>query len=315
MNKDDSGFRWGPFSIVGPKPWSLRIQQLGGSVYYPYASHPGRAKISHGPDQVDLSLPIIMKGNYFENFTHIRDLKDAEVYYWDNCLIPQFMYKSPANPRGDKIWTRLVYRSTAPREITATESSLREHELRVNTWIKQESQGTKSHWQDLCPVQDVQPRGRKILVLLSQAQTISHWYPGQSLADLRARIERVCLRLNLEVEYRDKLARKFRDGQGRLDHQLAQGYRAVICTHSAAALEVLATGTPVIALGAEAAHGLNTSWAEFTQDQYQCPQEDQILEQMRRILTTVWHKQELLTGSWSWTYDPQEQVPYTEWKL
>lgn len=205
MNKDDSGFRWGPFEIHGPKPWPLQIQQTGGSVYYPYDYHPRRAKQSHGPTDADLSQPIIMKGNYFENFTHARDLGDAEFYYWDNCLLPQLMYHNAANPHGDKDWTRLVYRSTAPAGITATEGELEQHLNRVNSQIKRISQGSKSSLWDILPVKPVTVRGTKILVCLSAQLTISRWY-NENLADLRRRIESWAQPRGYTVEYQRETA-------------------------------------------------------------------------------------------------------------
>ena len=315
MNKDDSGFRWGPFEIHGEKPWPLRIQQLGGSVYYPYDYHPRRTKISHGPCDADLSKPIIMKGNHFDAFTHARDLGLAEWYYWDNCLIPQLMYRNAANPHGDKDWTRLVYRSTAPSEITATDSELAQHLSRVNETIRRISSGAKSSLWDILDVKPVTVRGTRILVCLSAQLTISRWY-NENLADLRHKIESWAQARGYTVEYREKLARNQRTGTRSLTHQLLnEDYRFVVCTHSASALEVLATGTPVVSLGAEAAHSLNTPWSKMLNDELTLATEDDVRGQILRILTTVWHKQELLTGDWSLSYNRQCQQPYTKWQL
>ena len=315
MNKHDSGFKWGPFNIQGPRPWPLKIQQQGGAVYYPYPYHPRRDKVSHGPLDADLTQPIIMKGNHFEQFTHARDLKDAEWYYWDNCLLPQLMYPSAANPHGDKDWTRLVYQSTAPAEITATEGELDQHLARVNEHIHRISNGAKSTLWDIVPVKPVRVRGTRILVCLSAQLTISKWY-DESLAELRNRIESWAHPRGYTVEYREKLPRNKRQGTSSLTHQLTeQDYRFAVCTHSASALEVLATGTPVVALGAEAAHTLNTTWQQMQNDQLTTPTEDDVRSQILRILTTVWHKQELLTGDWSLSYNSQGQRPYTKWKL
>jgi hypothetical protein len=256
-----------------------------------------------------------MKGNHFEQFTHARDLKDAEWYYWDNCLLPQLMYPSAANPHGDKDWTRLVYQSTAPAEITATEGELDQHLARVNEHIHRISNGAKSTLWDIVPVKPVRVRGTRILVCLSAQLTISKWY-DESLAELRNRIESWAHPRGYTVEYREKLPRNKRQGTSSLTHQLTeQDYRFAVCTHSASALEVLATGTPVVALGAEAAHTLNTTWQQMQNDQLTTPTEDDVRSQILRILTTVWHKQELLTGDWSLSYNSQGQRPYTKWKL
>ena len=315
MKSDDSGFRWGPFNIQGPRPWRLQIEQLGGSVYYPYDYHPRRAKISQGPRDADLTKPIIMKGNHFEAFTHARDLANTEWYYWDNCLVPQLMMPSAANPHGEKHWTRLVYRSTAPEAITATEAELEQHLLRVNEQIRRISNGAANSIWDIIAVKPVRVRGTRILVCLSAQLTISKWY-NESLADLRNRIESWAEPRGYTVEYREKTARKHRVGTESLEHQLLNNdYRFVICTHSASALEVLATGTPVVALGAEAAHGLNTPWSKMLNDELTTPTADDIQSQITRMLTTVWHKQELLTGDWSLSYNKLSQTPYTKWTL
>ena len=315
MNQEDSGFRWGPFNIQGDKPWRLKIQQLGGSVYYPYEYKAREVKISHGPRDADLSLPIIMKGNHFEAFTHARDLETAEWYYWDNCLIPQLMSRSEANPTGNKDWTRLVYKSTAPERITASDGELSQHLARVNHHIHRISNGhSRSLW-DVVPVKPVTVRGTRILVCLSAQLTISKWY-AESLADLRARIESWAHPRGYSVEYRDKQSRQHRTGTRSLTHQLlTNDYRFVICTHSASAIEILATGTPVVALGAEAAHDLNTPWTKMLNDELTTPTADDIQNQILRLLPTVWHKQELLTGDWSMSYNSQCQQPYTRWKL
>lgn len=315
MSKDDSGFRWGPFNIQGPRPWSLKIKQIGGSVYYPYEYDARKAKKSHGPQDADLTQPIIMKGNHFEQFTHARDLETAEWYYWDNCLIPQLMYASAANPYGDKAWTRLVYKSTAPEQITASDSELQQHLNRVNEHIHRISHSRSHSLWDVVPVKPVRVRGTRILVCLSAQLTISKWY-NADLAELRNRIESWAGPRGYSVEYRDKIARKDRVGTQTLTHQLlTNDYRFVVCTHSASALEVLATGTPVVALGAEAAHTCNTTWSKMLNDELTTPTEDDVRSQIIRILPTVWHKQQLLTGDWSLSYTTDSQQPYTKWRL
>jgi hypothetical protein len=77
----------------------------------------------------------------------------------------------------------------------------------------------------------------------------------------------------------------------------------------------VATGTPVVALGAEAAHDCNTPWAKMIADELTTPNADEVRSQILRILPTVWHKQQLLTGDWSLSYNEHCQIPYTKWKL
>jgi hypothetical protein len=225
------------------------------------------------------------------------------------------MYVGAANPYGDKSWTRLVYKSTAPERITATDSELAQHLARVNDHIRRISHSRSHSLWDVVPVKSVRVRGTRILVCLSAQLTISKWY-DQSLADLRNGIESWAQARGYTVEYREKTARKYRTGTQTLTHQLlTNDYRFVICTHSASALEVLATGTPVVALGAEAAHTCNTPWSKMINDELTTPTADDIQNQIVRILPTVWHKQQLLTGDWTRSYSTECQTPYTKWKL
>lgn len=311
---DDSGFRWGPFNLRGPRPWPLQIEAQGGSVIYPYRDS-NKRKHSHGPRAVDPRLPIIMKGNFFEDFTHIREFANSEVYYWDNCLLPQFMYQNPVNPNGSKVWCRLVRGSTAPGSFTVTDSNLREQETRVNDWCHRESRGRIHNWREICPVhRPVRPRGRRVLFCLSQTQTLAHYY-GEARAEIQQQIQTICNTQGWELIIRDKRDRRHREQHSLRDQLLSEDFVCAICTHSAAALEILATGTPVVALGANVAHQLSTTWQEFREGHIRSVDHAQVDDQMRRTLTTVFHKQELLSGSWSSINIDQYYKPYTEWRL
>lgn len=310
---DDSGFRWGPFNLSGPRPWPLRIQQQGGAVIYPYRDQ-GREKRSHGPRAVDPNLPIIMKGNFFEDFTHIRQFAASEVYYWDNCLLPQLMYENPANPRGAKVWCRLVQGSTAPGLYTQTEPEIQAHETRVNDWLRRESRDRVRDWRDLCRVyRPVKSRSRRVLLCLSQTLTLQAYY-GESRSEIEQRIREVCQSQGWELVIRHKRDRRHRQQHSLTDLLLREQFHLVICTHSAAALEILATGTPVMSLGAECSHHLSTTWQEFCQGEVRECTEQQVLDQMRQTLCTVFHKQELLSGSWS-QVNINCYRPYDQWRL
>lgn len=311
---DDSGFRWGPFNILGPRPWPLRIQQQGGSVYYPYRdTH--RQKHSHGPRAVDPTLPIIMKGNFFEDFTHIRDFALSEVYYWDNCLLPQLMYTNPANPRGSKVWCRLVQGSTAPGGYTGSDQQYQEHQLRVNDWLQRESQGQVRDWREICRVyRPVRSRAPRVLLCLSQFQTLQHYY-GESRSDIEQAVREICYQRNWQLVIRDKRDRRHREQHSLTDQLLSEDYHCAICTHSAAALEILATGTPVVSLGAEVAHHLSTTWSEFRDGAVREASKEEVEAQMLKTLSTVFHKQELLSGSWSQVNITTCYDPYDQWRL
>ena len=310
---DDSGFRWGPFNLRGPRPWPLRIQQQGGAVIYPYQDQ-HRTKRSHGPRAVDPNLPIIMKGNFFEDFTHIRDFSDREVYYWDNCLLPQLMYMNPANPRGNKVWCRLVRGSTAPGLYTQTDTEIELHETRVNEWLQKESQGVTRSWSEVCRVyRPVKSRAPRVLLCLSQTLTLQAYY-GESRSELEQEIRKICDSQGWELTVRFKRDRRYREQHSLTDLLMREPFHIAICTHSAAALEILATGTPVMSLGAECSHHLSTSWDQFCAGVVRECTEQEVYDQMRRTLSTVFHKQELLSGSWS-QVNINCYRPYDQWRL
>lgn len=279
---------------------------------YPYELKEG-IKVSHGPSKIPQQGPVIVKGNLFQDFTHPRLLAGREWWYWDNCLIPQLMMPNPANAQGSKLWCRLVYQSTAPREITRDPLTLAEHQERVESWIEWESQGRyRDIWQIIPVAEQTQSQGRKILWVQSRAETIEHYY-GITNQQLEQRIRQVCDRWGLELVIRHKQDRRSRVNNSLTQQCQQQQYRAVICSHSASAIEILAAGRAVIALGAETAHDLNTSWQQFEQDEYQQVKADQIRLQIQRLLTQTWHKRELLRGDWS-HWDPCAE-PYTQWRL
>ena len=323
QNKDtyDSGFRWGPFEIHDHPRHDdrrpLKIKQKDGCVYYPheYPSTALNPKRSHGPCDVDLSKPIIMKGNHFEDFTHARDLDAApEWYYWDNCLLPQFM-DHPDLPQG-KHWCRLVYRSAFPWEILPTEQSIEQDTTRINHLLTKHSQGRITDWQQIIEVRPMQFQDSKTVLLCeSQANTLWAWY-GKTPQEIRAAVQRVCDKKGLTLEVRPKPSRPSRTGERSLWHQLTtKSYHAVVCTHSAAAIEALCSGTPVVALGAHAVKRMSTSWQDFEHGYMVMPCREHILWRCQQLLTTVYHKDELLSGTWSRNYDPSLQEPYNNWSI
>ena len=313
----DSGFRWGPFNLQGSPPWPLRIEQWGGSVIYPHTVS-DQGKQSHDLSQVDTTKPIIHKGNHFTNFTHPRDYPpDCQWYFWDNCLIPQLMYCTEANPTGTKQWTRVVYRSTVAVDNQCTESELEAHERRVNDRLRFLSGGRTTSWRDVVKIhRPCEPRGRTILLALSSDNAIQHYY-GVTNQELIRRVQAVCQRRGWALDTRSKPSRAQREHGGSItDQLLAKDYYAVVCTHSAAAIEILCAGTPCVGLGATALHGSTSRWWEFEMDYFLAQVAQEHIElRIQHLLAHTWHKEELLRGDWSLSPDLQRHTPYDRWDI
>lgn len=315
----DSGFRWGPFEIhddpkfEGRRP--LYIQQKGGCVHYPYKVWSNQKESQH-ISQVDTTKPIIHKGNHFGHFTHARDYPDGtEWYFWDNCLLPQLMYKTEANPEGAKQWARIVYKSTMPGQCRFTEHDLDQHEYRVNSRIRQITGGRINSWEELCPIKTRPTEGDRVLLALSSDQALWHWY-GLTPRDIESRVRSVCDRWGWQLDLRLKPDRRSRENGGSIRDQLrAQTYRCVVTLNSAAAIECLAEGVPVVALGAHSLNTMITPWQEFEKNWFCPPVEEWVRHRMREMLCLTWHKDELLDGSWSLSRQTQQVEPFNRWSI
>lgn len=312
----DSGFRWGPFNLEGARPWRLRIQQRGGSVVYPYPDR--EPKVSQHISDCDTTKPIIHKGNHFSQFTHPRDYPpNCEFYFWDNCLLPQLMYRTEANPTGTKQWTRIVYRSTVSIDNQATESELDLHERRVNDRLRHMSGGRTQSWRDVIKIlRPCEPRGRTILLALSSDNAIQHYY-GVTNQELEQRVRSVCQRRGWLLDIRRKPARAAREQGGSItDQLLSKDYYGVVCTHSALAIEAICAGTPVVGLGATAIRGSTSRWWEFEADYFLAQVAPLHVEQrIQQLLCHTWHKDELMAGTWSQSPDLTRHTPYTDWEI
>ncbi len=315
----DSGFRWGPFELhdqeqfKGRRP--LYIEQKGGCVHYPYAVDPNN-KRSHHISEVDTSKPIIHKGNHFGHFTHFRDYpEDCEVYFWDNCLLPQLMYRNEANPAGDKNWTRIVYRSTMPGWVHSTEDRLQWHEDRVNARLQKDSRGQIQSWRDIIRIETRQTEGDRVLLALPSDNALLHWY-GVSRSTIIEKTQAVCDRWGWQLVIRDKPQRRDRENGGSIQDQLrADRYRCMVTVNSASAIEALCLGVPVVALGA---HSLGTqamTWELFEKNWFCPPVVEWVDLRIRQLLCLTWHKDELLDGTWALSPETGNTEPFNQWEI
>jgi hypothetical protein len=81
------------------------------------------------------------------------------------------------------------------------------------------------------------------------------------------------------------------------------------------AIEALCSGTPVVALGAHAVKRMSTTWQDFEHGYLAMPCQEHILYRCQQLLTTVYHKDELLSGTWFRNYNPSLQEPYNKWSI
>lgn len=314
----DSGFRWGPFEIrddpsfQGRRP--LRIQQKGGCVYYPYAQDLG--KVSQHISDVNTEKPIIHKGNHFGHFTHARDYPShCEWYFWDNCLLPQLMYRTEANPEGGKQWARIVKGSTMPGWITVSEDRQQYHSDRINDRLKSMSQGKIRDWQQLCRIETRPTGGRRVLLALSSELAVKHWY-GLSSTEVEKRVREVCDRWGWHLDIRPKPDRRSREQGHSIQDQLQSlDYRCVVTVNSTAAIECLSLGVPVVALGAHNIASQCTPWKLFERNWFCPPVPEWVRLRQQQLLALTWHKQELLDGTWALSPEVQCAEPFTKWSL
>ena len=307
-SNEDSGFKWGPFNLQGPRPWILKTEAWGGSVKYPYS----RPKISQQITDVDLTQPIIHKGNDFACFTHFRDYpSDTQVYFWDNCLLPQFMQTSGANPTGTKTWTRIVYKSQFPGRFTGTERDLQLNEQRVNREIQRQGQGT---WQDTVKRPWLKTSKTRCLLALPSEECLIHYYQ-QTLDDLVKAVTTQCESLGYDLVIRPKVDRRRRSQNTLEDQCRAENISVVIGVHSAVAHEAVNLGMAYVALGQHPLALIATSWREFTRGEILWPTEEAVDQRTRELLLTVYSKHELLEGTWSLSPGCELLEPITTWRL
>lgn len=297
---NDSGFRWGPFNLQGTEPWRLLTEQRGGSVIYPYKSTSTQKHSQHITD-IDQRLPVIHKGNHFTKFTHPRDYdRTCDWFWWDNCLLPQIM-----DLTDDKQWTRIVFRGCFPDEITITDRELTEHIYTIESRIGHSLE-------TVVPQHTARSDGRRVLYLEPNPNPLWHYY-GVSQAELRRGIEIECLRQGLELVVRSKPSRPQRR-QDPLRELLRQKWHSVITVHSAATAEVVASGLPCVQLGQGAYPRETMSWPQFCAGVLFVSTESQRQQRTRELAISVWHKQQLLEGTWQPQIVRQSQ-PQTLWNL
>lgn len=315
---DDSGFKWGPFNLQGPKPWRLKIVPWQGSVVYPYSNPAFRAKVSHGPHQFDPTLPVIHKGNNMGDFCHpLTYPEHTEWYYWDNSLLPQFMNPCAANPSGAKVWTRLVYKGIFPGRYIGTEDLLEQREREINHLIRQLANGVAYRWQDIVRIDYIEYRPRaRILLCLPSADIPWHYYK-QPMNQIIDTIRQIADQKHWQLDIRYKPARRNRTGEASIDYQLEQGqYLAVIGMHSAIGAEVIARGVPYVALGQHALADLALTLEDLVQERIAPRDPDSVYQRLRQLLLATRSKPlELLSGTWSLDNYEKQFEPLTTWRI
>lgn len=296
---NDSGFKWGPFELRGKEPWRLTTEQKGGSVVYPYAV--GTPKVSQHCRSVDQQHSIIHKGNHFSDFTHPRDYLDTtDWFWWDNCLWPQLM-----DMTRDKQWTRMVYRGCFPDQIHSDPESTA---LRLEQIEQISGQAVHKIMQCAPSRSD----GRRVLWLQPNPNPLQHYYATSQQA-VKAVLEQACEQQGLQLTTRFKQGRTQRQ-QDPLTAVLEEPWHSVITMHSAATAEVVCAGLPCVQLGQGAYPRETMRFTQWSGGEVWVAPLEQRQQRTLALAATVWHKQELLEGTWQPKL-VRTQTPQTKWSI
>lgn len=281
------GFDWGWYRRVGPG-WRVKHVKEGGDY----------VRVNSLEDCTDPDVHLIKLGNDFgpEWIKH-TDIPHKNWHFWDNPLVPQFLYPNPANPKGAKDWIRFV-----PGDILSTPGNVESgHEDRINGLLSKLA-GRPMTWRDVVPTRAVMDRNsRKILLTPSSTNCYIYYYQNTREEWIHRNTEHYT-KLGYTVEVWDKPTRNLRvkNSNARLYHRLEQGdIRATVSQHSAAAIESLCAGVPVIATGAHPAGPFATNELDFlaSGELVTCTR-DQVDAWIVQLLSHVRHKSEIFSGVW-----------------
>lgn len=293
-NKSQHGIKWG-LNVFRGQGYRIKLQSLGGDL-----------ERLAGQDITALTKDdrVLMMGNAWIH----RDPRDRtwhdpktvipmvrEFYFWDNPPIPQILYRNLHNPVGHKNWMRIVPGGIMPQPLWDG----RDHQARINDQLRQCSGGKITSWLDLVDIhRDCQPRGRRVLIILSSSQVYER-YALTTKQQWRSQVEHECRQQGLEPVIRDKHSRNVRHHQGELNEVLKEPWYCTISFQSMSVVESLAQGVPAVAyLGDSALRDLTTPWSEFQRGQLRVWHRDHCLDQISGLLSQCWHKQEAYEGEW-----------------
>lgn len=219
-------------------------------------------------------------------------------FWWDNSQLPHLRYPSPANPRANKLWTRLTYCGwNTPLAYEGGE----DHRTRVNRILHQHSQGRITDIAQLWGgTRETQPLKRKhCLVIRSSDRNYREFY-GTTWNEYWNRTRAVLDHWGYTYVVRNKVAPRARIGNQTVDEVAGGDFDCVLANHSAAASEAAVTGTAVITTSPwNPARKVSTPWEQFvetgTVEHYT---REQVEQWVTQTCAYTWHRTELDRLAW-----------------
>ena len=297
-NKQLHGLRWGLNVFRGPG-YRIGLRELGGDC---------ERLENQDISRLQSTDRVLMMGNAWIH----RDPRDRrwwppeevrgrvrEFYFWDNPPLPHILYQGRHNPLSRKNWMRITPGSIMPRDLGWHQR----HVDRINEQLRDCTDGWIQHWQQLTGgTEPVQPRGRRVLVIMSSSQVYER-YAGVTKQQWLNQVRAECERQHLYVEIRDKQSRG-RRRNCEIDQHLRQGqYRATISFQSMAQVESIIAGVPAVNyLGTPVGIRPVTPWQEFQSGILRMATQDQVEHEVETLFSQMFHKTEAYSGGW---YDEQ----------
>lgn len=283
----DHGMDWGFYKRVGDG-WRVKDISQGGDYQ----------RVNSLEECQDPNVHLVKLGNNFgPNWIRHTDIPHKNWSFWDNPLIPHFVYPNLANPKGAKDWIRFV-----PGDILSTPQNVEQgHEQRINSLLTELAKQPTT-WRDIVPTHSVVDRNsRKILLTPSSMNCYAYYYDDSRerwIEDTKNRLES----MGYTVEVWDKPSRGLRvkGTQWRLYNRLLAGdIRATVSQHSASAIESLCAGVPVIATGPHPCGPLATHELDFfASGELTTCSRDELDAWIVQLLSHTRHKSEIFTGEW-----------------
>lgn len=296
QSKDPHGLHWGLNRFVGTGH-KLKIVEKGGNLERIAGQR--FESIKPGDRLLQFGNPWIAKDPEERIFNHYEKLLPIvdKYYFWDNPQIPHFLYKDVWNPRGHKLWIRLV-----PDNIMSKACDfVPDRELQINEMLQWYTGNKRYTWRNMLPRRrDVKARGKRVL-LLSSSTGVYHYYSNldreQWLQDQAQKLTG----LGYEVEIRRKMGRTQRIlYQPRLDQYLYDNdFAFTLSYQSASMMESLIAGTPAVTYNHRHCGGkLATTYEEMLDGHIRESTQEDVDQRILQLFSDTFHKHEAFDGSW-----------------
>ena len=281
------GLDWGWHKRVGDG-WRVKDVSQGGDYQ----------RVNSLEECQDPSVHLVKLGNDFgPNWIRHTDIPHTNWHFWDNPLVPHFLYPNPANPKGAKDWIRWV-----PGDILSTVDNVESgHEDRINSLLTELAKKPMT-WRDIITTHSVVDRNSRKILLTPSSQNCYAYYYDDTRENWIIQTTKRLESIGYTVEVWNKPARNLRvkSEPARLYNRLLQGdVRATVSQHSAAAIESLCAGVPVITTGPHPCGALATHELNFlaSGELVTCSR-DELDAWIVQLLSHVRHKSEIFSGEW-----------------